>query len=117
MSLPHIKVSYNGEEKKVSLGVVPSLELTDSEVDSAQGRLHRLLRKVFNVHLDTGFYLYEVETRRAMSKESFREPSYCESFPSHWYMVIENYPSNGSSGVALRALSESFQVSTIILQY
>lgn len=109
MSTPCITVSYNGGEKKrVSLSVQPSLELSDFQVERAEGELQRVVRKLFNVDQETAFYLYEVETKRVMSKESFREPSYCQTFPTHWYLVIDNYStSNGSSLIT----TGSFQVS------
>lgn len=94
MNIPHITVSYNGGEKRVPLGVQPSLELSDSEVNIAQGELHRVLRKIFCVEQDTPFFLHEVETGRVMSKESFREPNYCVNFPTHWYLVMDGYATN-----------------------
>lgn len=98
MSSPHITVSYNGGEKRVSLSVQPSLELSDAEVDLAEGELRRLLRKLFNVEQNTAFYLHEVESGRVMSKESFREPGYCTNFPTHWYLEMDSYPtSNGNA--------------------
>lgn len=90
MSSPHITVSYSGGEKRVSLSVKPSLELSDSQVDRAESDLHRLLRRLFAVDSGVPFYLHEVETGRVMSKESFREPSYCLTFPAHWYMVMDS---------------------------
>lgn len=89
MNPPYITVSYKSSEKKVPLALRPSLELSDFQVDSAHGDLHRLLRELFSIEEGTNFYLYEVESGRAMSKESFREPSYCQSFPSHWFMVMD----------------------------
>lgn len=97
MNAPHITVSYNGGEKKVSLAVQPGLELSDSEVDNAQTDLHRILRKLFNVDQGQTFHLYEVVTGRVMSKESFREPTYCHTFPNHWYMVLDTYSSSNGS--------------------
>ena len=95
MNTPSITVSYNGSEKRVALSVHPSLELTDSQVENAEGELYSLLRRLFNVvDSSLAFYLHEVETGRVMSRESFRQPSYCQNFPTHWYMVLENYPAN-----------------------
>lgn len=88
MGTPHITVGYKGGEKRVTLSVQPSLELSDSQVDLAESELHRLLRRLFGVDSSAAFYLHEVETGRVMSKESFREPSYCLTFPAHWYMVM-----------------------------
>lgn len=107
MSAPHITVSYNGGEKRVPLSVQPSLELTDSQVDRAEGELHRVLRKLFNVDPEVAFYLHEVETKRVMSKESFREPSYCQSFPTHWYLVMDSYSATSANG----STAGSYQVS------
>ena len=111
MSVPHIAVSYNGGEKRVSLSVQPSLELSDSEVDNAAGELHKVLRNMFSVEANTAFYLHEVETGRVMSKESFREPKYCQTFPTHWYLVIDNYSTSNST--LLNA--DPFQVSAWVL--
>lgn len=103
MSTPHITVSYNGGERRVALSVRPSLELTDSQVDRAESELHRVLRKLFNMDQETAFYLHEVETKRVMSKESFREPSYCHSFPSHWYLVMDSYTATNGSNPLITA--------------
>ena len=109
MSSPHITVSYNGWEKRVSLSVQPSLELSDAEVDNAEGELRRLLRKLFNVEQSTAFYLHEVESGRVMSKETFREPGYCTNFPTHWYLQMDTYPTtNGSTAMGT---NNSYQVS------
>ena len=107
MNPPFITVSYNGGEKKVPLAVRPSLELSDSQVSSAQGELHKVLRKIFNVEQGVQFYLHEVETKRVMSKESFREPTYCQTFPTHWYMVMDKF-TNGTGSLGLTA--ERYQV-------
>lgn len=95
MDKPYVTVSYNGGEKRVPLCVQPSLELSDSEVEQAEGELHKLLRRLFSVEPNVAFYLHEVETGRVMSRESFREPSYCEVFPPHWYMVMDSSSSTG----------------------
>ena len=111
MATPLITVSYNGGEKKVALSVQPRLELSDSEVDRAESELHRVLRKLFNMEQDSSFYLHEVESKRVMSKESFREPSYCQNFPTHWYLVMDSYPAaNGNTHNSLVS-ADSFQVS------
>lgn len=106
MSTPYITVSYSGQEERVCLSVQPSLELSDLQVDHAEGELHLLLRKLFKVEQDITFYLHEAETRRVMSKESFREPRYCKNFPTHWFLVMDSYvATNGGSSNA-----NSFQV-------
>ncbi len=89
MNPPLITVSHNGEEKAVPLAVLPSLELSDMEVENALASLLKALRKSFNLHSDDTFYLYETETNRAMNQESFRDPNYCRTFPGHWYMVLD----------------------------
>ena len=90
MNTPYITVSYSGGEKRVGLCMQPSLELSDSEVEQVESELHKLLRRLFNVEPSVSFYLHEVETGRVMSRESFREPSYCQMFPPHWYMVMDS---------------------------
>ncbi len=80
-----ITVSYCGEEKRIPLSVIPSLELSDDQVHRAELELHEQLRTVFQVPSDVLFYLHEAESSRVMSRESLRE--YSSSFPSHWYLV------------------------------
>lgn len=94
MNPPLITVSYNGGEKRFPLLVKPSLELSDPEVQSAHLSLHNMLRKAFSLAQEAIFYLHEVETGRIMTEESYRDPRYCLSFPSHWYMIIENSSSH-----------------------
>lgn len=96
MNPPHIKVSYNGEEKTVPLVVQPSIELSDSEVENALSSLQKILRKSFTLLPDDIFYLFEAEKNRTMTQESFREPNYCRTFPGHWYLVLSSNNSSGS---------------------
>lgn len=112
-----ITINYCGVEKRIGLSVKPSLELSDRQVDSAEHALHARLRELFNVPEDVQFYLHEAETARIMSKESFREPGYTQSFPRHWYLVrpINNGgsdvdPPNGESSMITEGAHNGLQV-------
>ncbi len=108
--VPTITVSYDGSEKRVALGVQPSLELSDSEVEKAESALHTLLRRLFSVESGCAFYLHEVETGRVMSKESFRQPSYCQTFPTHWFLVLDSFSASSSSSRTALPDNTTFQV-------
>lgn len=84
-----ITVSYNGREKRIPLVIQPSLELSDFQVDEAELELFRIVQHVFNVPAEAAFFLHEAETDRIMTKESFRDPSYLQEFPRHWYLTVE----------------------------
>lgn len=87
-----ITVSYAGAQKVVSLAVKPSLELSDTQVDYAESELQKEILRAFRVVGEAGFYLHEAESGRIMSKESFREPAYCEHFPRYWYLEVAEQP-------------------------
>ena len=84
-----ITVGYNGRERRIPLVVQPSLELSDFQVDQAELELCGIVRHVFSVPAEAGFSLHEAETDRILTKESFRDPSYLQTFPTHWYMTLE----------------------------
>ena len=86
--LLNITVSYAGGKKAVALAVKPSLVLSDTQVDYAETELRKELVRAFRVIGEATFYLHEAESGRIMSKESFRDPSYCEHFPRYWYLVV-----------------------------
>ena len=86
---PSITVSYAGRERRISLVVRPSLELSDEAVDQAEFELCHIVRHVFNIPVEAAFSLHEIESSRILTKESFRDPSYLESFPPHWYLTLE----------------------------
>ena len=85
----NITVSYAGREKRIPLVVEPSLELTDFEVDEAELKLCGIVRHLFSVPAEAAFSLHEAESDRVLTKESFRDPSYIQSFPRHWYLTVE----------------------------
>lgn len=84
-----IMVSFSGREQVLPLSVRPSLELPDSKVDAAESQLDRALRQAFEIQADDTIYLHEAITNRILSKETFRDPGYCDAFPRHWYLVVE----------------------------
>ena len=84
-----IMVSFSGREQTLPLSVRPSLELPDSKVDAAESQLDRALRQAFEIQADDTIYLHEAITNRILSKETFRDPRYCDAFPRHWYLVVE----------------------------
>ena len=84
-----IKVSFNHQEQVLPLTIRPSLELTDLKVDAAEDELDQALRRAFDIQEDDTFYLHEAESGRILTKETFRDPGYCSSFPTHWYLVVE----------------------------
>lgn len=84
-----ITVSYSGREKQIPLVVRPTLELSDFQVDQAELELCGIVRHVFQVPAEAGFSLHEAETSRTLTKESFRDPSYIQAFPKHWYLAVE----------------------------
>ena len=85
-----INVTFSGQEHQLSLSIRPSLELSDFKVDAAEGELDQALRRAFSIKAEERFYLHEAVSGRIMSKESFRDPNYCEEFPRHWYLVVEH---------------------------
>ena len=76
--------------------VHPSLELSDAEVQDAHLSLHTHLRRAFRLSQKATYYIHEVETGRILTQESYRDPSYCPNFPSHWYLVLEKSSSHDS---------------------
>ena len=97
-----IRVSFSGREHVLPLSVRPSLELPDSKVDAAEDQLNRALRQAFAIQPDATIYLHEAVTNRILSKETFRDPGFCEEFPRHWYLVVEQQQRslNGKAGVS-----------------
>lgn len=85
----YILVSYSGREIRIPLVVIPSLELTDLDVDRAELELCQMVRHVFNIPVESGFSLHEAETNCVLTKESYRDPRYIQSFPLHWYLTVE----------------------------
>ena len=85
----HITVSYSGKEKRVPLAVRPSLELSDFDVDQAELELCGIVCHLFNIPVEAAFSLHEAESSRILTKESFRDPSYIQRFPTHWYLTVE----------------------------
>ena len=84
-----IRVNFGDREQVLPLSVRPSLELPDSKVDAAEDQLNRALRQAFAIQPDDTIYLHEAVTNRILSKETFRDPGYCDDFPRHWYLVVE----------------------------
>lgn len=91
-----ITVSYSGREKRIPLVAQPSIELSDFEVDQAELELCGIVRHIFNIPAEAGFCLYEAETDRALTKESFRDPSYITAFPKFWYLTVEKTASEAA---------------------
>ena len=91
-----ITVSFSGREKRIPLVVKPNLELSDEQVDHAEGELQRILRHVFQVSPEARIYLHETMTGRIMSKESFRDPANLPEFPKHWYLTTETLETSSS---------------------
>ena len=113
-----IRVSFSGREQTLPLSVRPSLELPDSKVDAAENQLNRALRQAFAIQADDTIYLHEAVTNRILSKETFRDPGYCDEFPSHWYLVVEqkrrsmNGKAAAGSGVSGGVSREGFMSTT-----
>ena len=127
-----IMVSFSGREQVLPLSVRPSLELPDSKVDAAESQLDRALRQAFEIQADDTIYLHEAITNRILSKETFRDPGYCDAFPRHWYLVVEqkrrrsmngkgvsredfmNARSDGREGNALRHRENDLDMSAMV---
>ncbi len=95
-----IMVSFSGREQVLPLSVRPSLELPDSKVDAAESQLDCALRQAFAIQADDTIYLHEAVTDRILSKETFRDPGYCDEFPRHWYLVVEQKRRRSLNGKA-----------------
>ena len=87
-----VTVSYAGKEKRIPLAVTPALELSDEQVEYAEGDLLRIVRHVFQIPAGARVYLHETESGRIMSPESFRDPANLVAFPRHWYLAVEHAP-------------------------
>lgn len=91
-SVPELVVSYgdSGETTRVDIGVEPSVELSDEQVEDAISRLYSFLKTAFHLPRDNRLTLHETETGRTLSKETFRDPSYVSNFPRYWYLTASN---------------------------
>lgn len=105
-----INVTFRRQEHQLSLSVRPSLELSDFKVDAAEGELDQALRTAFSLEAQEKFYLHEAVSGRILSKETFRDPGYCDEFPRHWYLVVEHHGTSrkisGDYANELRAVTE-----------
>lgn len=90
--VPEIVVSYgdSGETTRVDIGLVPRLELRDEQVDDATSKLYSFLKSAFHLPSESRLTLYETETGRILSKETFRDPSFVSNFPRYWYLTASN---------------------------
>ncbi len=90
--IPEIVVSYGGggDSTCVDIGIVPSLELQDEEVEEATSNLYEFLRSAFHLPCESKLTLHETESGRILSNETFRDPSFVSNFPRYWYLTAGN---------------------------
>ena len=115
---PTIIVSYAGREERLEIGVKPSVELGDDEVEKAAEELWNKLRQVFQLTVDSRLTLHETETEtgRILSKETFRDPSHIPIFPKYWYLTVDNgYNTASLANLNFQSLSGEDPVSCDIL--
>lgn len=91
-TIPEIVVSYGnrGDSTCVGIGVVPSLELRDEQVEEATNNLYNFLRSAFHLPCESRLTLHETESGRILSNETFRDPSFVSNFPRYWYLTAVN---------------------------
>ncbi len=106
-SIPEIIVSYGagGESTCVDIGIVPSLELSDEQVEEATTKLFSFLRSAFHLPFESRLTLHATESGRTLSNETFRDPSFVSNFPRYWYMTAGNGFNASNSTSVFQSLS------------
>ena len=89
-NLLEVTVSYDDKAETFYVRLRPALELTDREVSLAYEHLWQDVRRFFHLPVDARATLYEAETNRILSKETFRDPCCIPIFPKYWFMRVEN---------------------------
>lgn len=85
-ALLEVTVSYDNKDETFYVGTRPSLELSDLQVDQAYDHLWQDVRRFFHLPMDSRATLYEAETNRILSKETFRDPTCIKKFPKYWFV-------------------------------
>lgn len=89
-SSPVIVINYGGRDGSFDIGVKPSLELRDDDIDQAADNLWDSIRRLFQFNNETRFAVHEAESNRILTKETFRDPSCIPFFPKYWYITVDN---------------------------
>ena len=117
-SVPEIVVSYGngGESTCVDIGVVPSLELRDEQVEEATSNLFSFLRSAFHLPFESRLILHETESGRTLSNETFRDPSFVSNFPRYWYLTAGNgYNASILTSAVFQSLSAEDSTVSVVM--
>ena len=107
-NLLDVTVSYDEKAETFSVRLRPALELTDREVSQAYEQLWQDVRRFFRLPVDARATLYEAETNRILSRETFRDPCCIPAFPKYWFMRVENGYTNPHPAISDTSFLESF---------